>query len=105
MTYEKWEEIINKITSEFSVIDQGKETESEHEEYEFIEFSRDGMLIRLELNIYSKLLTSKSLYSKRAGSVAIEKKEYDNSEKIYSMSAFLFDESMNNWKEIDADMF
>ncbi len=74
-------------------------------ERETVEFK--GPLGRMKLirTVRPLVLNKKTLYSKRGGSNTAVDYIYSDTETVTSLKAFRFDDSQNDWQEIDADSF
>ncbi len=106
MTYERWQDIINKIKSQFTVLTEGKEPLPEGPgEREFVEFQGPQGKIKLELVKRPVVLDKKTHYSKRIGSSTAIEYVYDEKEQSLTFHAYSWDEAIADWQEIKAGTF
>ncbi|MDD5290830.1 MAG: hypothetical protein PHZ04_01815 [Patescibacteria group bacterium] len=107
MTEEKWENIKGQIKDSFKVEDEGKEHQDERGgvDTEYIIF--EGPLGRMKLEFITKpvVLDKKTNYSNRIGSETKVNYVYSESEKTNRLVAYKWEESRDDWTEIEAGMF
>lgn len=107
MTREKWQTILGNIKDNFKIEEEGSEFVDEEGgvSIEFIIF--DGPLGRMRLEFVSKPLVvdKKTTYSKRIGSETKIDYVYSDSEKSENLTAYKWDDSQDDWVEMEANMF
>lgn len=107
MLEEKWQAVVGNIKDNFEVEDSGSEHIDEEGgiDVEYIVFQ--GPLGRMRLEFVSKpmVLDKKTNYSKRIGSETQVTYVYSEDEKSTKMIAYKWDESGENWVEIEAGNF
>jgi hypothetical protein len=114
MSPDKWETIKSQVNKQFSVEEQGKEDllvdtadgQVKQGEAEYIIFE-GGPLGRMKLQFQKKpKLEDKTFhYSKRAGDSARVEYKFSESETVYTLKAYKWDDARDDWKEIDASNF
>ena len=107
MNLEKWTNVVGQIKDNFEVLDQGQEHLDEEGgiDIEFIIFN--GPLGKMRLEFVSKpvILDKKTNYSRRIGSETAVNYIYSEDEKSCQLIAYKWDESQNDWMEIENNMF
>lgn len=99
MTNKKWEETVGLIKEKFGIKNQFKENLEGNGEKEIIEFQGPLGLMRLERTVKPKTLGFRTLYTKRAGTVAKKVKPIlSTEEKVSFVKAFVWKEE--RWIEI-----
>jgi hypothetical protein len=99
MTYDKWQDIVNKVKTGFKVINQGKEgLDGVPGIKEFVEFSGPLGEMRLELVQKPVILDKKTHYSNRIGSQSAVEYVYDDKEKTLTFK--VFKKNGENWEEL-----
>ncbi len=107
MTPEKWQSIADKIKDDFQVEDEGEEHIDDEGgiDISYIVFSGPVGRIRLEFVAKPVVLDKKTIYSRRIGSETKVDYVYSEEEKSYTLLAYKWNESKNDWQEINSDMF
>lgn len=99
MTYDKWQDIINKVKGQFKVSRQGQEElVGRPGVKEFIEFSGPLGDMRLELLKKPVVLDKKTHYSNRIGSQASVEYVYDDKEQ--TLTFIVYRKSGESWEEL-----
>ncbi len=96
------------IEESFGVADRQKKSLAEEDgpgETETVEFKGPLGRMKLVRLVRPLILNKKTLYSKRGGSETAVDYVYSDTEKVTSLKAYRFDDSQNDWQEIDADTF
>jgi len=107
MTPEKWQDILEKIKDNFSVLEEGRE-DLEKEggiHIEFIVFN--GPLGKMKLEFISRpiVLDKKTIYSKRIGSETKVEYVYSPKEKNYKLNIYKWSGNDDDWLEMDNKNF
>jgi hypothetical protein len=107
MQLEKWQDILDKITSNFVVQDKGKYHLDEQggSDVEFLIFESPIGLVKLELTSKPVVLDKKTIYSNRIGSDTNIEYVYSPTEKNYKMLAYKYKEEDDTWLSIDNQSF
>ncbi|KKQ60294.1 MAG: hypothetical protein US81_C0025G0001, partial [Parcubacteria group bacterium GW2011_GWE2_38_18] len=107
MTKERWQEILGQIKDSFSIEEEGSEHLEEEGgvDIDFVVFN--GPLGRMKLELISRpvVLDKKTIYSKRIGSNAQVEYVYSDHERSFKLMAYKWDESADDWIEMDAKNF
>jgi len=107
MTRERWEDLVGNVKDKFKVEEEGSKHDDEQGgvDIEFIVFS--GPLGRIKLEFISRpvVLDKKTNYSNRIGSETQVKYVYSETEKNSRLTAYKWDESKDDWIEINGSMF
>ena len=107
MTQEKWQALIQKIKTEFELLDQGKDETREDDMpfgyVEWVEFQSPMGKFRLELCVTPRVLEKKNIYSHRGGSETVSK-VYSETESVSELDAYVWDSGEQVWKPFRADM-
>ncbi len=107
MTKEKWGGILDNIKEKFEITNKGNEHLEDEGgvDIEFVEF--DGPLGKMRLEFVSKpiVIDKKMTYSRRIGSETKVDYIYSENEKSENMTAYKWDDAMNDWTEMDGSMF
>lgn len=107
MTKEKWQTILGNIKDNFEVEDEGGEHVDDEGgvDIEFIIFK--GPLGRMRLEFVSRpaIVDKKTTYSKRIGSETKVDYIYSDTEKAEILTAYKWDEGIEEWVEMEAGMF
>lgn len=107
MTPEKWQNILGNIKDKFAIEEHKKEhfDEMGGVDTEYIVF--DSPLGKVKLEFLSKpvVLDKKTNYSRRIGSDVAVEYVYSDEEKTYSLNAYKWDESSDDWIKIDPSSF
>ncbi len=107
MQPEKWENLIDDIKKKFEVEKQDKEHLDEQggTDIEFIIFK--GPLGRMKLEFITRplVLEKKTIYSRRIGSGTNVEYVYSQDEKTHKLAVYKWDQSQNDWLEIEAAGF
>jgi hypothetical protein len=103
MNQEKWESLITLINEQYEVIEHKTEDILEGKgTSEFICFRGPMGKIKLEREVKPVVTGRKVLSSRRIGSEVSEEFEYSDSEMIDKLNAFRWNDSKDDWDEIDA---
>jgi hypothetical protein len=107
MTMEKWQKIVGQIMDNFEVIEHEKWHEEEEggADIERIVFNGPLGKMKLEFIMRPAILDKKTTYSRRIGSETKVDYVYSPTEKTYKMIAFKWDDSQDDWVEMDGKMF
>ena len=107
MTPEKWENLIDSIKDKFEVEEHKTEHLDKHggTDIEFIIFK--GPLGRMKIEFITKplVLDKKTTYSRRIGSETNIEYIYSEDEKTHKLMAYKWNDSQNDWVEIDPNSF
>jgi len=107
MTLEKWENLIDNIKNKFEVEKHKSKHFDEHggTDIDYIIFK--GPLGRVKLEFITKpvVLDKKTIYSRRIGSETTIEYIYSEDEKTHKLMAYKWDDSQNDWVEIDTNSF
>ena len=104
MNQEKWLNIKAMVDENFGITDQGKSALPEGQgpgELEFIEFNGPMGKMKLEFIIRPLVLGKKTQFSRRVGSKTKVDYVYSETEKTYKFNAYKWDESADDWRNID----
>lgn len=107
MQPEKWVSIVGNIKDKFPVKEEGKEHFDDEGgvDLEFIEFEGPLGLMRLEHICRPIVLDKKTTYSRRIGSETKVDYVYSETEKSYVLNVYKWDDSQDDWVEVDGAMF
>ncbi|MFA4937110.1 MAG: hypothetical protein WC575_02370 [Patescibacteria group bacterium] len=106
MTHERWQDIVNKVKSQFTVLAEGREPLPERPgEREFVEFQGPQGRMKLELIKRPVVLDKKTFYSKRIGSSTAVEYVYDDKEQTLTFHAYNWNEVEGDWQEVKASAF
>ena len=113
MSPDKWQQIKDNIAKQFTVEEQGKEDllaetgdgEVKIGEAEFVVFASPMGRLKLQFGEKAKLEDKTYHYSHRAGTGARVEYKFSDTETVHTLRAFRWDESADEWKEIDAERF
>ena len=104
MTYERWQEIIERVTKQSPQAKVGREDLAEGPGHrEFVEFTSPAGEMRLELWVRPKVLEKKTLYSHRMHSAATVQYRYDETQNTLSLHAYRWHTLSNSWQEVRAE--
>jgi hypothetical protein len=102
MDDEKWQDIIGRIKDDFEVIENGtKDLEQGPGNVEYIIFNGPLGKMKLERTTRPLVLDKKGLGSRRIGSQSSVEYIYSDTEKTHSFKAFKWEESQNDWLEME----
>lgn len=114
MTPERWQQIKHTVRKQFPNAEEGiedlvvdtAEGQVKQGEAEFVVFE-GGPLGRMKLQFQKKprLEEKKFHYSHRAGTAARVEYKFSESELVYALKAYKWDETDDKWREIDAGAF
>jgi len=107
MTKERWREILDKIKSNFKILDEGQD-EIEDEGGVFVDFIEfEGPLGRIRLEFISKplVIDKKTNYSRRSGSETQVSYIYSETERSEKIVAYKWNNANSSWEEMDAKNF
>ncbi|HCU48180.1 TPA: hypothetical protein DIC39_03985 [Patescibacteria group bacterium] len=106
MTYERWQDLVNKVKTQFAVLGEGKEPLGDMPgEREFVEFEAPMGKMKLELVRRPVVLDKKTIYSKRIGSGTAVEYVYDEKEQTLTFHAFKWSPQSEEWQEVKAETF
>lgn len=100
---EKWLSVVGNIKDNFEVKDSGNFHIDDEGgvDIEFIEFIGPLGLMRLEFVTKPVILDKKTIYSNRIGSETKIDYIYSDDEKSHLLIVYKWDESQNDWIEMD----
>ncbi|MDP3986221.1 MAG: hypothetical protein U1C53_03255 [Candidatus Veblenbacteria bacterium] len=103
MTYERWQDIVDRVTKQSPGATTGKEDLPEGPGHcEFIEFASPLGKMRLELWVRPQVVEKKTLYSHRMHSAATVQYRYNESEHTLTLYAYRWDDTAGDWQEVNA---
>lgn len=110
MNLERWEEIKNTIRKSFTVEEEGSEDlfvetaegRLKQGEAEFFVFQSPMGKTKLELRKKPRLEEKKFHFSHRAGAAARVEYKHSETELVYTLKAYRWDDVEDDWKEIEA---
>lgn len=106
MTIEKWQEIKDKIKSNFQIINEDCESNEERrEDIEMIEFNGPMGKMKVEWITRPKVIDKKTQYSNRIGSSVSVDYVYSQDEVTHIFKVYQWNAAAEDWQEIKADMF
>lgn len=107
MLPEKWKDILGNIKEKFDILENGSEhlEEDGGTDIEFVVFESPMGKIRLEFITRPVVLDKKTNYSNRIGSETAVKYVYSETEKSHQMIAYKWDDTEDDWIEMDGGMF
>lgn len=104
MTYERWQEIIERVKKQSPEVSTGQEDLPDGPGHkEFIELVSPLGRMRLELWVRPKVLEKKTLYSHRMNSAATVQYKYDETEHTFTLHCFRFKAESGDWQEVNAE--
>lgn len=107
MTKDRWQTILGQLKDNFEVEETGEEHVDDEGgvTIEFVIFK--GPLGRMRLEFVSKpaVLDKKTTYSKRIGSETKVDYIYSKDERAETMTAYKWDDGIEEWVEMEASMF
>lgn len=106
MTEEKWQQLLQKVNSQFTVLDSGLLAgDVPGAETEFIEWEMPNSQMRAEYHRRPKLLDRKTHYSKRIGGEVTEEAVYSEDESVRFVKFFSRSLPEEPWQEISLGDF
>jgi hypothetical protein len=107
MSPEKWQNILGNIKDNFSYENESIEHLEEEGGIDIHSIEFQGPLGKMRLEYITKpvVLDKRTIYSRRIGSETKVDYVYSKDEKTNKLMAYRWDESQNNWVEIDAEKF
>jgi len=113
MTPERWEEIKNTVRKNFSIEDEGTEDLLQETadgtvkqgEAEYLVFESPLGRTKLALQKKPRVEDKKYHFSHRGGDSARVEYKFSESEFVYSLKAYKWDDPADEWKEMDAGTF
>lgn len=107
MNIEKWKNTLSHIKDTFTVEDEGTEHLDEEGgiDIDYIVFKGPLGLMRLEYVSRPVILDKKTTYSKRIGSETKIDYVYSETEKSQQMTAYKWDEDIDDWVEMESRLF
>lgn len=115
MTPEKWRTIKDDVQKQFGIEEQGREDlfvetaegRVKQGEAEFLIFEGPAAFGRMKLELLKKpkLEEKKYHYSHRQGTAARVEYKFSEKEMVYSLKAYKWNETDENWREIDSSSF
>ncbi|MDD4332886.1 MAG: hypothetical protein PHT51_02130 [Patescibacteria group bacterium] len=107
MTPEKWQSIVGNVKDKFEVLEYDKEHLDEEGgiDIEYIIFNGPMGKMRLEFIAKPVVLDKKTTYSNRIGSETKIDYIYSDAEKSHQLLTYKWDETANDWVEIDSANF
>jgi hypothetical protein len=103
MNNERWGELIDRITSQFGVVDQGEEILDDvpNGKVEFVIFNSPMGKLMLERTTKPRVLGEKSLGGSKYGAGSRIEKQYSDTEMVYTVEAFK--EVDGEWESFNAE--
>lgn len=106
MTYERWQELCDKVRDKYEIEEEEKQANSDGVgTREWLVFSGPGGRIKLELIKRPVKIGTKTLYSNRIGSDVSVEHEYSDTDESISLKAYRFNKEGDEWEEINAESF
>lgn len=113
MTPDRWEQIKNTVKKQFpEALIGSEELFSESAEgkiaqgtAEYLVFESPIGKTKLQLQKKPKLESKKYHYSHRQGDAARVEYKFSETDLVYFLKAYLWDEMSDDWREIDANKF
>jgi len=107
MTKEKWTSVLGNILDNFKVLEHEKEFFDEDGgiDVEYVVFMSPLGKVRLEFSERPVVIDKKTNYSNRIGSETSIEYNYSETDKSASFNAYRWDETENDWAEIEAKNF
>lgn len=107
MTLEKWQDILGNIKDNFKYENESEEHLDDEGGVDIHSIEFQGPLGRMRLEYVSKpvILDKKTTYSKRIGSETQVDYVYSETEKSGKLMIYKWDESQDDWVEVDAEKF
>ncbi len=103
MTPEKWKNILGTIKDNFAVEEQGREYLDEEGgiNVEYVVFVGPVGRMRLEFISKPMVLDKKTIYSRRIGSETKVEYVYSETERVYKLMVYRWDENEEEWVEME----
>lgn len=113
MSPERWAQIKNTVQKQFGIQEQGTEDlmvqtgegPKKQGEAEFVIFSGPMGQMKLQFQKKPKLEEKKFHFSHRQGDSARVEYRFSDSEMVYALKVYKWNEAEDEWKEIDAGAF
>lgn len=106
MNPDKWEQIKGMVKDNFGIKNElREELEEGGGVKESVEFEGPMGLVRLDYIEKPRLLDKKTHYSRRIGGEVKVDYVYSDTEKVYEMNAYLWNDDQGDWTKIDAGKF
>lgn len=107
MTLEKWQDILGNIKDNFKYENESEEHLDDEGGVDIHSIEFQGPLGRMRLEHISKpvILDKKTTYSKRIGSETQVDYVYSTTEKSGLLMIYKWDESQEDWVEVEAEKF
>jgi hypothetical protein len=107
MNLEKWQDILGNIKDNFKYENESEEHLDDEGGVDVHSIEFQGPLGRMRLEYISKpvILDKKTTYSKRIGSETQVDYVYSDTEKSGKLMIYKWDESQDDWVEVDAEKF
>ena len=113
MNIDRWEEIRNSVKKNFGLLEEGREDlfvdtaegRQKNGDAEFVVFKSPLGRTKLELLKKPRLEEEKYHFSHRQGDAARVEYKHSDTEFVYALKAYKWDDIDEEWKEIDADKF
>lgn len=107
MTNEKWQNILGNIKDNFKYENESEEHLDDEGGVDIYSIEFQGPLGKMRLEYISKpvILDKKTTYSKRIGSETKVDYIYSETEKTGQLMVYKWDETQDDWVEIDAKNF
>ena len=106
MTEDKWQDILEKIKTQFEILND--EVEDHHEipngKVHTVIFNSPMGRVKVIRTLTPKVLDKKTVYSARAGSDMKVQYEYSKDEMVSRLQAFKWNELVDDWENISFSM-
>jgi len=104
MTDERWQEILDKLTENFTVIEHNEEASPEgHGSVYRVVFRGPAGTLRLERTVHDRVIGEKAVGSNRIGGDVMIEKQYAEGETVDFLKLARLNESSGEWEELNPD--
>lgn len=104
MTDERWQETIDKLTEQFSVIERNQESSADdHVSVDRIIFRGPTGTLRLERTVHDRVIGEKATGSNRIGGDVRIEKLYADGEQVDFLKLARLNETSGEWQELNPD--
>lgn len=113
MTFERWQQIRDMVKKQFGIAEQGREDlvvdtaegPVKQGEAEFVIFMSPalGGRIKLQFQKKPKVEEKKYHYSHRQGQAARVEYKFSDTEMVYALKAYKWNDDADEWTEMDAE--